>query len=243
MVSILSSGRCGVAANAPAGISSNFIERMPLGNGLGDVDGEEFRIAAQARGGGNRLGDNLVVERAHHHEGVERGVLGHLGDAVGAELGRRHLLRIDAELGQDDAQQIGIGIAKADDANAAAAERRDVRDLRLGRALATRRRPQHHEVPAQDRDGVGVGGHGEVAARDREVGLAAAEQIEALQRAVALDWHEPHRSALRIECLGDSQHERLIVAAGQAHGDAQRRRLPEPIGKCERYRQKRQEAR
>ena len=49
----------------------------------------------------------------------------------------------------------------------------------LGCALAPRRRPQHHHVPAQDRDRASAGIASR--ARDRKVGLAAAEQIEALQ--------------------------------------------------------------
>jgi hypothetical protein len=49
-----------------------FVERMPLGDGVGDVDGQELGLAAQACGGGDRACDRLVVECAHHHEGVER---------------------------------------------------------------------------------------------------------------------------------------------------------------------------
>src|SRR5262249_57560125 len=82
-----------------------------------------------------------------------------VGGGVGAEWSDGHLLRIDARFRQDDPQQVDVGIAKPDDADAASAESRDLRDLRPCGALAARRRPQHHKIPAQDRDRIGIGGH------------------------------------------------------------------------------------
>ena len=45
------------------------------------------------------------------------------------------------------------------------------------------RRPQRHDVLAQDRGGFRIRRHIEVAARDREVGLAGGQQRDAFGRA------------------------------------------------------------
>ena len=112
----------------------------------------------------------------------------HLGDLVGAELRDRHLVGIDAGLGQDHAQQCDVGLRSPDHADAVSGEFVEALDLGRRRFLGALRRdagwrPQHDDVLAQDGDGFGIGRQVQIAAHHRKVGLARGEQRDALGRA------------------------------------------------------------
>ena len=96
---------------------------------------------------------------------------------------------IDAVLLQDHLEQIDIGLGAADHADAASGELRDLGDLRAGLLaldLGRRRHPQHRDVLAQRRHGLGILRHVEIAANDGEIGLALAKRLGARRGAVGL---------------------------------------------------------
>ena len=220
-VSTLSSGRAGEEAEDAAGNFLGFIERVLLGDRLRNLDRQEFRLAARRGRRGDRVRGDLAVERADRHEGVERRVARHLGDLVGGELGDRHLVGIDAGLGQDHAQQRDVGLRPSDHADAVAGE--IVEALDLGRRLFLRAfgrksggRPQHDDVLAQDGDRLGIGRQVQIAARDRKVGLAGREQRDAFAGAFRRDRRQPHRAAVARKGLRQHLDQFLVVASGQA---------------------------
>ena len=91
------------------------------------------------------------------------------------ELGDRDLVGIDARFSQDDAQQYDVRLGSADDADVVSREIVDPFYFRerffgaFGRSAG--RGPQHHDVLAQDGDGLGIAGHIQIATGDGEVGL------------------------------------------------------------------------
>ena len=89
----------------------------------------------------------------------------------------------------------------------------------LGRQA--RRRPQHDDVLAQDRNRLGIGRHVEIAARHREIGFGRGQQRKALGRAIGRDRGKPDRVVLPGEGLRQQLNELLIVASRRAHRDAQ----------------------
>ena len=106
---------------------------------------------------------------------------------IGAELGDRHLVGIDAGFGQDHAQQRDVGLGSADDADAMSGEIVDPLDFwgwfflgAFGRKAG--RRPQHRDVLAHDGDGFGIGRQVQIAPRDGQVGFRGGEQRDALGR-------------------------------------------------------------
>ena len=209
-----------------AGNFLGFVERMLLRDRLGDVDRQEFRFAALARGGGDGFRGDLAVERSHRHEGVDRRVMRHLADLVDRELGHRDLVRIDAGFLQDDLEQLHVGLRRSDHAETMSGEFLEALDLRrrgflgaLGRQAG--RRPQHDDVLAQDGHRLRIARHVEIAARHREVGLVGAEQREAFGRPAGRDRREPDRHALLREGLRQGLDQLLVVAVGRADRDAQ----------------------
>ena len=175
-----------------------LVGRMVLRNGLGRIDRKEFRRAAVARRGRDRVRGDLAVDRAGREIGIRLLVADGLGGLVGRKLDDLDLCRIDAVLLQDHLEQIDIGLGAADDADPAPGELRDFRDggrglLSLG--LAGRRHPQHRDVLAQRRHGLRIFRHFEVAPDDGEIGLAFTEQGGACSRAIGLHRAQPDQAA------------------------------------------------
>ena len=83
------------------------------------------------------------------------------------------------------------------------------------------RRPQHHDVLAQDGDRLGIRRHVEVAARHREIGLAGSQQRDAFGRAFGRDRRQPDRTALAGKGLRQRLDQFLVVAAGRSDGNPQ----------------------
>ena len=198
---------------------------MVLRNRLGRTDREEFRRAAVARGGRDRVRRDLAVDRAGGEIGVRLLVTNGFGGLVGGELDDLDLCRIDAVLPQDHLEQIDIGLGAADDADAMSGELADFGDG--GRGLlppgpGRRRHPQHHDVLAQRRDGLRILRHVEVAPDDSEIGFAFSEQAGARQCAIGLHRAQPdHAVSLVVEGLGQVLNDFEVVAVGRADGDPQ----------------------
>ena len=103
-------------------------------------------------------------------------------------MGDRDLVGIDAGFRQDHAEQRDVDRGSADNPDAVAFEIADLLDFRFGvllRALARSagRRPQNHDVLAQDRDSPGSLGHFLIGTNDRQIGFASSEKPDALNRA------------------------------------------------------------
>ena len=198
---------------------------MVLRNRLGRIDRKEFRRAAVAHGGCDRVRRDLAVDRAGGEIGVRLLVTNGLGGLVGGKLDDLDLRRIDAVLPQDHLEQIDVGLGAADDADAMPGELADFRDggrgfLPLG--LGRSRHPQHHDVLAQRRHGLRILRHIEVAPDDGKVGLAFSEQIGAGHRAIGLHRAQPdHAVSLVVEGLRQVLNDFEVVAVGRADGDPQ----------------------
>ena len=94
--------------------------------------------------------------------------------------------------------------------------------LALGRKPG--RRPQHDDVLAQDGDRLGIGRQVQVAARHRKIGLAGAEQRDALVALLGRDRRQPDRAALARKGLRHRLDQFLVLAAGRPDRNSQRRR-------------------
>ena len=94
--------------------------------------------------------------------------------------------------------------------------------LTLGRKPG--RRPQHDDILAQDGDRLGIRRQVQVAARYRKIGLAGAEQRDALLRPLGRDRQQPHRAALARKGLRHQLDQLLVLAAGRPDRNSQRRR-------------------
>ncbi len=208
-----------------AGDLFRFILPMARGDRLGDVDRQEDRLAAQARGRRDRLRGDLAVDRPDRHEGVDGGILHHVADLVGGKLRHLDLVRIDAGFHQDDAQERDVHLGASDHADAVAGQIADRLDLRFGalarRALRRAARPQHHDVLAQDGDRLGAVGHLLIRARDREVGLLRGEHGDAVDGARGLHHGEPHGGALARKVLGQPLDQLQVAAVRGPDGDSQ----------------------
>ena len=85
-------------------------------------------------------------------------------------------------------------------------------------------RPQHDDILAQDGDRLGIRRQVQVAARDREIGLAGGEQRDALRRPFRRDQRQPHRTVFARERLRHQLDQFLVFAAGRPDRNPQRRR-------------------
>ena len=221
-------GACRGRAENAAGDFLGFVDRILLRDRVGDVDRQEFGFAAGCGGCGDGVHRDLALERADRHERVERRIARHLGSLVGGELADRDLFRIDAGLLQDDAQQLDVGLCPSDHADAMPGQGIQCLDLRrrLFPALCRKpgRRPQHDDILAQDGNRLGIRRQVQVAARHRKIGLAGAEQRDALLRSLGRDRRQPHRTALARKSLRHQLDEFLVLAAGRPDGNSQRRR-------------------
>ena len=211
-----------------AGDFFGFVDRIFLGDCVGDVDRQEFGFAAGSRRCSDGVYRDLALERADRHERVERGIARHLGRLVGGELADGDLFRIDAGLLQDDAQQLDVGLCPSDHADAMAGQ--GIQCLHLRRRLLPAlgrkpgRRPQHDDVLAQDGNQLGIGRQVQVAARYRKIGLAGGKQRDALLCSLGRDRQQPNRTALARKGLRHQLDEFLVLAAGGPDGNPQRRR-------------------
>ena len=153
----------------------------------------------------------------------------HLAELVGAELGDRDLVGIDAGLFEDHAQQRDIGLRPPDHADAVAGEFIETLDLGAGlllRAFGGKAgwRPQHDDILAQDGNRLGVFRQVQIAARHGEVGLAGGEQRDAFGRPFRRDQRQPHRAVFARKRLGHELDQFLVFAAGRSDRDPQRGR-------------------
>ena len=217
---------CRQRAEGAAGNLFRLIARMPLGNGLRDIDREEFRFAPEFRRQRDRLGGDLAVERPHRHECVECRVADHIHDMRDIVTADRDLVGIDAGFGKDDAKQRDVGEAAADDPDAAAGEIADLLDLRCGLLfdplhLCRGRGPQYHDILAQDRDRLGIGRHLQIATRHGEIGFARLKHRNAFGRSAGFADREPNRIAIAIERPRQRLDQLLIVAAFRSDCDPQ----------------------
>ncbi len=210
-----------------AGISSELVDRILLRDRVRNVDGEEFRLAARSRRCRDRIDRDLALERADRHEGVDRRIARHLANLAGGELADRDLVGIDAELFQDYAQQRDIGLRTPDHADAAAGK--FVETLDLGGRLFLRafggkagRRPQHNDILAQDGDRLCVLGQVQIAARNREIGLAGGEQRDAFRCSFRRDQRQPHRAVFTRKGLRHELDQFLVFAVCRPDRDPKR---------------------
>src|SRR5713226_2126941 len=148
---------------------------MVLRNRFGGIDRQEPRRSAIAYRGRDRIRGDLAVNRAGGEIGIRLLAANRFRGFVDRKLDDFDLARIHAILLQDHLEQIDVGLGAADDADAAAGELRNFGDLRTGfLAFAFRRRryPQHRDVLAQRRYRLRILRYIEIAADDREIGLA-----------------------------------------------------------------------
>ena len=138
----------------------------------------------------------------------------------------RDLVRIDAGLREDHAEQGDVGLRPADDADAMSGE--FIERFDLGRRMPLRSlrrqagwRPQHDDVLAQDDNGFRVGRQVQIAARNRELGLTRREQRDAFRRPFGGDRRETDRVTIAGEDLGEGLDQLLVITARRPHGDTQ----------------------
>ena len=177
-------GSGGRAAEGAGGYFGGLVNRMVLRDRLGRIDREEGRNPAIARRGRDRVRGDLAVDRSGGEIGVRLLVADGVRGFIGRKLDDLDLVRIDAVLLQDHLEQIDIGLGAADHADAVSGELDDLRDLRRGLLaldLRRRRHPQHRDVLAQRRHGLGILRHVEIAADDGEIGLAVGQRLGARQ--------------------------------------------------------------
>src|SRR5882672_124643 len=82
-------------------------------------------------------------------------------------------------------------------------------------------------------DRLGIFRQVQVAAGDREIGLAGGEQRDAFRRPFGRDQRQPHRAVFARERLRHQLDQFLVLAAGRSHRNPQRRRpqhVIEPAG-------------
>ncbi len=199
---------------------------MFLGDRFRHIDRQKFWLALDLGGGGDGFRGDLAVERAHRHERIDGWIARHVGNLVGTELGDRDLVGIDARLGQDHAQQGDVRLGSADDADVVSREIVDPLDLRvrlLFGALGGKagRRPQHHDVLAQDGHGLGVGRHFQVATGNGEIGFFGREKRDAFGRPLGRDRLQPNRTSIAGKGLCQGLNQLLVVAPGRADCDPQ----------------------
>ena len=197
---------------------------MVLRDRLGRIDGEEGRRAAVVGRCGDRIRGDLAVDRAGGEIGVRLLVADGVRGLAGRKLDDIDLARIDAILLQDHLEQIDIGLGAADDADAASGKLRDFGDLRAGfLALALRgwRHPQHRDVLAQRRHGLGIFRHVEIAANDGEVGIAVGKRLGARGGAIGLYRAQTDIAARLAEGLGQCLDHLEVVAVGRTDRDPQ----------------------
>jgi hypothetical protein len=100
--------------------------------------------------------------------------------------------------------------------------------------LGGRGHPQHHDVLAQRRHGLGIPGHIEVAANDREIDLAVGQRLRARGAAIGLNRAKADVAVALGKGLGQRLDDLEIIAAGGADRDPQAHRPHlEIIGACE----------
>jgi hypothetical protein len=166
-----------------------------------------------------------------------RGIAQHLGDLGDGELGDRDLVGIDAGFRQDHAEQGDVDRGSADDTDAVACEITDLLDFRFGGFLpvlarSAGRRPENHDVLAQDRDSPGSLGHFLIGTNHRHVGFASTEKPNALNRARGGEHGKPNRAALIGKGLRQFLNQFLVVAARRTNGNAQGRWPPQQKGRA-----------
>lgn len=88
-----------------------------------------------------------------------------------------------------------------------------------GLARGSGRRPQHNQVLTQRGDGLRVGGHVQVAATDRKIGLSSTKQREGFDRPVGFDRGQLDSSAFAGEGIGHRLNYFVIIASGRSNRD------------------------
>jgi hypothetical protein len=146
---------------------------------------------------------------------------------LGRKLDDLDLARIHAVLLQDHLEQIDIGLGAADDTDAPSGELRYFRDLRAGLLafdLGRRRYPQHRDVLAQRRHGLGIFRDVEIASDNGEVGLAGGQRLGARGGALGLQRAQPDLTVRLNKSLRQGLDQLEVVAVGGADRDPQRHR-------------------
>ena len=199
---------------------------MPPRNGFGDVDRKKRRFAPETRGRDDGVQGDLALERSDRHERIDRGITHHLGDLVGIELRDGYFFGTDTRFREDDAEQPGVHLGPADHADAMTREIADLLDLRFRFLPArlvrrARRRPQNHDVLAQNGDGLGALRHVLIGPADREIGFAGSEKGKTFNRAGACDQSEPDRTSIPVKGLRQRLNQVLVFAPRRPDGNSQ----------------------
>ncbi|MFE1601226.1 hypothetical protein [Methylobacterium sp. ID0610] len=172
----VSLGVAGLARNAPAGtsIDSKPGKRLPMLSASSSP-----RIPGVPLGRACDRGDHVDGLAGRHGADCEHRRELLLPDGLGEIVHRQEdpadVLRRHVEIGQNRVENLGIGGLQRPGRNAddLARQVRDGADMALGR------QDEGNDVPAQNHDGLGVGGWCRVAAHDRKIGPALLERLGA----------------------------------------------------------------
>ena len=228
----------GRAAEGTGGNVGCLVCRVVLRDRLGRIDREESRRAAIARRCRDRVRGDLAVDRSRGEIGIRLLVADGVRGFAGRELDDLELVRIDAVLRQDHLEQIDIGLGAAGHADTVPGELRNFGDLRAGflaLGLGRRRHPQHNDVLAQRRHGLGIFRHFEIAANDREIGLALAKRLRARGRAIGLHRTQADPAVRLRKGLGQRVNDLDVIAVRRTDRDPQAHRPHRKVvSTCER---------
>ena len=126
----------------------------------------------------------------------------------------------------------------ADHADAVPRELRNFGDLRAGflaLGLGRRRHPQHNDVLAQRRHGLGIFRHFEIAANDREIGLALAKRLGTRGRAIGLHRTQADPAVRLRKGLGQRVNDLDVIAVRRTdRGPQAHRPHRKVVSTCER---------
>ena len=111
----------------------------------------------------------------------------------------------------------------------------DLRDGFFALGLGRRRHPEHGDVLAQRRHGLGILRHFEIAANDREIGLALAKRLGAGRSAIGLHRTQADQAMRVRKGLGQRLNDLDVIAVLRTHRDPQAHRPHRKVvSACER---------